>query len=111
MNRIFIVIYSNWMEDENDQIIGSFSTRKSALNFITYLKKERRILDGLLEVHLVEAMTTAQNIENYLKGTSTTTLVASTWCTKKALKTNQVVLYDHGNEEIVELYTEKENDN
>lgn len=111
MNRIFIVTYSNLMEDENDQIIGTFPTRKSALYFITYLRKEKRILDGIFEVHLVEGMSVAQNIENYVKGVSTTTLVASTWCTEKALNLNQVVLYDNGNEEIVELYKEKENDN
>lgn len=110
MDKVFILLYSNLMEDEIDQIYGSFPSRETALNFITYLRKAKKILDGSFEVHSVKAMTTAQNVANYEKGTSPTTLVASTWCTKKALKPNQVVLYDDGNEEIVELYKEKEND-
>ena len=111
MDKVFILLYSNLMEDEIDQIVGSFSSRESALNFITYIRKGKRMLDGSFEVHLVEAMPTAQNVANYEKGVPTTTLVASTWCTKKRLKPNQVVLYDDGNEEIVELYKEKENAN
>ena len=116
MNRIFIVIYSNLMEDENDQIVGAFSSRESALNFITYLRKEKRILDGSFEVHLVKAMSTGQNIAYFEKGIPVTTLAASTWCTKKVLKPNQVVIYDYDGtkpeEETIEIYKEeKENDN
>ena len=107
MGKVFILLYSNLMEDEVDQIVGSFASRESALNFITYIRKGKRMLDGSFEIHLVEAMSTAQNVANYEKGVPTTTLVASTWCTKKRLKSNQVVLYDGGNEEIVELYQEK----
>ena len=105
MDKVFILLYSNLMEDEIDQIVGSFASRESALNFITYIRKGKRMLDGSFEVYLVQAMSTAQNVANYEKGVPTTTLVASTWCTKKRLK--QVVLYDDGNEEIVELYKEK----
>ena len=107
MDKVFILLYSNLMEDETDQIVGAFASRESALDFIIYLRKRKNILDGSFEVRLVEAMTTAQNVANYEKGAPITTLVASTWYTKKALKPNQVVLYDDGNEEIMELYKEK----